>query len=133
MARRKSNTQRKANVIPFPQPILPDKYCEGETDPVELLLSGVSEPFLLEVEGAVPETGIAAGDALIVDRALTPRAGDIVAVDYGDGELYLRKFTPQLRLVGKKYQPQSMQVFGVVVRRISTLRSVEKSQKGGTH
>lgn len=61
----------------FPSPA--DDYLEGSLDLNEYLISHPSATFYCRVCGdSMTGAGIFDGDLLIVDRALTPRDGDVV-------------------------------------------------------
>ncbi len=68
----------------FPSPA--DDFIEEEIDLQRLLITNRPATFLVRVAGdSMIGKGLFDGDLAIVDRSLTPRAGDVVVVDV-DGD-----------------------------------------------
>ena len=68
----------------FPSPA--DDFIEEEIDLQRLLVTNRPATFLVRVAGdSMVGKGLLDGDLAIVDRSLTPRAGDVVVVDV-DGD-----------------------------------------------
>ena len=68
----------------FPSPA--DDFIEEEIDLQRLLITNRPATFLVRVAGdSMVGKGLFDGDLAIVDRSLTPRAGDVVVVDV-DGD-----------------------------------------------
>ena len=76
----------------FPSPA--DDFIEDEIDLSRLLISNRPATFLICVRGnSMIEAHLFDGDLAIVDRSLTPRAGDVVVVDV-DGERSFKVWRP---------------------------------------
>lgn len=64
----------------------------------EWLIENKEATYMLKAESnTMSEAGILAGDTVLVDRSKTPRAGDIVISETGDGwEIkYFNKYKPE--------------------------------------
>lgn len=73
----------------FPSPA--QDYFDGRVDLNTHLIKDVNSTFIVRVAGdSMKNAGISDGDEVIVDRALTPRDGDVV-VAVLDGELTLKR------------------------------------------
>jgi DNA polymerase V len=73
----------------FPSPA--EDYIESPLDVRDVLMRHPTATFFLRVDGAaMRDTGIHAGDILVVDRALDPVPGAIVVAAAG-GELLVRR------------------------------------------
>lgn len=70
-------------------PINPaDDYIEQAIDVQRLLIQRPASTFLLKVSGSsMKEAGIFHGDLVVVDRSLSPRAGDVVIARVEDGHV----------------------------------------------
>lgn len=80
----------------FPSPA--SDYLESSLDLNEFLIKNPLATFFLKATSeAMRESGIFAGDLLIVDRSLKPKCGDIVIVEL-EGELSVKRYAR----VGKK-------------------------------
>jgi len=109
----------------FPSPA--DDYLEGSLDLNEHLISHPAATFYCRVCGdSMTGVGIFDGDLLIVDRALTPRNGDVVLAVL-DGELtckILDNQGRQLLAANRRYPPipipegSHFEVEGVVISSI---------------
>lgn len=90
----------------FPSPA--DDYIERHLSLDELLIKHPSATYLVRAEGdSMIGSGIFNQDILLVDRALTPRHGDIVVAAI-EGELtckYLNLKLRQLMAANAKYPP----------------------------
>ena len=74
----------------FPSPA--QDYFHGGLDLNRLLVRDRASTFLMRVSGhSMAAAGIADGDEILVDRALTPRHGSVV-VAVLDGELTVRRW-----------------------------------------
>lgn len=74
----------------FPSPA--SDYLESSLDLNEFLIKNPIATFFLKASSeAMKESGIFAGDLLIVDRSLKPKSGDIVIVEL-EGELSARRY-----------------------------------------
>jgi DNA polymerase V len=61
----------------FPSPA--DDYVEEALDPAQLIVTNPLATFLWRVAGSsMVDAGVQDGDIVVVDRSLTPRAGDVV-------------------------------------------------------
>jgi len=106
----------------FPSPA--DDYLEGSLDLNEHLIQHPAATFYCRVCGdSMTGVGIFDGDLLIVDRALTPRNGDVVLAAL-DGELTCKILDSkgrQLLAANKRYAPivipegSHFEVEGVVI------------------
>ena len=68
----------------FPSPAA--DHTEGALDLVRLVVKKPAATFYMRVVGSsMAGAGIGDGDLLVVDRSLTPRAGDVVVAVIGDG------------------------------------------------
>ena len=109
----------------FPSPA--DDYLEATLDLNEHLIQHPAATFYCRVCGdSMTGVGIFEGDLLIVDRALTPRDGDVVLAAL-DGELTCKILDSQgrrLLAANKQYPPitiadgSSFEVEGVVISSI---------------
>lgn len=73
----------------FPSPA--QDYYDGPVDLTKQLVRDQAATFFLRVSGSSMEgAGISDGDVLIVDRALTPKHGDVV-IAVLDGELTVKR------------------------------------------
>jgi len=109
----------------FPSPA--DDYLEGSLDLNEHLISHPAATFYCRVCGdSMTGVGIFDGDLLIVDRALTPRTGDVVLAAL-DGELTCKILDSQgrqLLAANRRYPPITIpegshfEVEGVVISSI---------------
>lgn len=109
----------------FPSPA--DDYLEGSLDLNEHLISHPAATFYCRVCGdSMTGVGIFDGDLLIVDRALTPRNGDVVLAAL-DGELTCKLLDikgQRLLAANQKYAAipipagSSFEVEGVVISSI---------------
>jgi DNA polymerase V len=108
----------------FPSPA--DDHLDDPVDLTRLLVQNPPATFLWRVDGSsMRDAGIYDGDLLVVDRALTPRDGDVVVATV-DGErtlkrLSLRDGKPQLSLENSDMpdyelsEVAEVEVWGVVV------------------
>ena len=70
-------------VAGFPSPA--DDHLERRLDLNEHLIRHPSSTFFLRVDGdSMSGAGILTGDLIVVDKALSPRAGAIVVAEVGD-------------------------------------------------
>lgn len=77
----------------FPSPAA--DYVETTLDLNEHLVHRPAATFFVRIEGeSMTDAGIHSGDLVIVDRSLTPRAGDIVIAAL-DGELTIKRLGRQ--------------------------------------
>ncbi len=114
----------------FPSPAL--DYTEKSLDLNEhLILNPVSTFFMHATNDALKESGILAGDLLIVDRSLKPQSGDIVIAHIA-GELCVRRFEKMDKKIilrtDKNYNElffltadDEIQIWGVVTTAIHSL------------
>jgi DNA polymerase V len=73
----------------FPSPA--DDYIDGALDLNERLIEHPAATFFVRVRGdSMIDAGIHEGDLLLVDRAVTPRAGNVVIAAL-DGELTVKR------------------------------------------
>lgn len=115
----------------FPSPA--DDYIESRLDLNEFLVSHPSATFYVRVTGdSMTGAGIYPGDILIVDRALTPRSGNII-IAILNGELTVKRLirhggSTYLAAENPAYQPievrpeSQFEVWGVAVHAIHALR-----------
>lgn len=104
----------------FPSPAL--DYAENELDLNSYCIRRPNATFFFRACGeAMTETGLKNGDLLIVDRAESPRHGDIVVAE-ADGEFAVRQLLlsprPALRALNPAsplFCPETLQIFGVVM------------------
>ncbi len=109
----------------FPSPA--QDYFDGRVDLNTHLIKDVNSTFIVRVAGdSMKNAGISDGDEVIVDRALTPRDGDVV-VAVLDGELTLKRlFIRSERVLLKAENPRfsdiavdtlsELTIWGVVTR-----------------
>jgi SOS-response transcriptional repressor LexA len=121
-----------ARIIPFSKraPIVPPAIQEPpeEIDLSDHLFGDLGNPYVVKVTFTNDSIGCSEGDALIVDCALTPRAGDLVVFDE-DGEYILRRFASvplKLATGARPEEPTISKVFGVVVHHLRTLRGIRQ-------
>jgi len=117
----------------FPSPAQ-DSFDDGRIDLNEVLIRDITSTFILRVTGDSMEgVGIYDGDEVLVDRALTPRDGDVViAVLDGDFTIKTLRVDPH-RVVLHPENPaypdvevgglSELVVWGVVVHSIRHLRT----------
>ncbi|QQK74151.1 translesion error-prone DNA polymerase V autoproteolytic subunit (plasmid) [Pectobacterium versatile] len=113
----------------FPSPA--EDYVERQLDLNEYCIAHPSATFFVRATGdSMTEAGILSGDLLIVDKALTPGHGDIVIAAV-EGEFTVKRLctTPRLCLqpMNPAYapifvEPDDLEIFGVVIHAIHTLR-----------
>lgn len=61
----------------FPSPA--DDHAEDALDPASLIVANPAATFLWRVQGrSMIDAGINDGDLVVIDRSLTPKAGDVV-------------------------------------------------------
>lgn len=108
----------------FPSPA--DDHLDDPIDLTRLLVQNPPATFLWRVDGSsMRDAGIYDGDLLVVDRALTPRDGDVVVATV-DGERTLKRLSfkdgrPHLSLENSDmpaYQlseQTEVEVWGVIV------------------
>ncbi len=124
---RHATVPRYASRIAAGWPSPADDYVDKGLDFNEHLVQHKAATFVLTVSGhSMTGAGIFDGDEIIVDRALTPKSGDVV-VAVINGELTVKR----LHLEGKRvmlmpenpaYQPiilhddEELEIFGVVTR-----------------
>lgn len=113
----------------FPSPA--EDYIERTLDLNELCITHPSATFFVRVDGeSMIGAGIHSGDILVVDKALTPKHGDIV-IACVDGEYTVKELS--LKPVGllahnPAYPPiwlegeHSLEVFGVVTNVVRSLK-----------
>jgi len=97
----------------------------------EYLISSPQATYMLKVDGdSMVDAGIRPGDLVLVQRNLTPKAGDIVVAEV-DGEWTLKYFEKRggvvcLKAANKKYPPiipkQELVIAGVVVANVRKYR-----------
>lgn len=102
----------------------PDDNSALNDEPVDLyehLVKSPDETAAIFVTGEpMEEAGIYAGDLLVVDRSIRPRAGDVVIEDRADG-LTVTTYRGALRLATVNDAPPP-EVWGVVTFTIRKLR-----------
>lgn len=80
----------------------------------QLLVPHQASTYFMRLENDILELELHAGDVLIVDRSLLPKANDIVVVEESD--------SPQLKVV--RFHPKSeLIMFGVITSVIRSLHS----------
>lgn len=114
----------------FPSPA--DDYIEAELSLDELCIRHPAATFLLRARGDSMEgAGIFDGDVLVVDRSLSPRAGQVVValiqgaftckhLEYEDGLPLLRAANPRYADI-RLASAEELEVFGVVTSSIHRL------------
>jgi DNA polymerase V len=114
----------------FPSPA--DDYVDQQLDLNRYLIKNPLATFIVYAEGdSMIGEGIYSGDALIVDRSLTPRHGSIV-IACVDGELTVKKLmfrdgTPSLEAANPNYpvieirEDDGLTIWGVVTKNIHNL------------
>lgn len=105
----------------FPSPA--QDYIEAELDLNEYCIRRRSATFFVRASGSsMTEIGLCDGDLMIVDRAETPRHGDIVIAEV-DGEFTVKRLLltprPALQPMNRNFSmiypsPDGLQIFGVV-------------------
>lgn len=114
----------------FPSPA--DDYVERTLDLNELCVSNPPATYFVRADGdSMNSAGIAPGDLLVVDRSISPEAGDIIIAAL-DGEFTVKylQTEPIVCLVpaNDNYSPisispeQDLIVFGVVTNIIKQVR-----------
>ena len=82
-----------STAVPAGWPSPAQDYFDGRVDLNAHLIKDVNSTFIVRVSGdSMKNAGISDGDEVIVDRALTPRDGDVV-VAVLDGELTLKRLS----------------------------------------
>ena len=115
----------------FPSPAA--DFAVKRHDLNELLITHPAATFMWQVSGdSMIELGIFNGDVLVVNRALTPRHGDVVVAevdgDFAVKQLYRRAGSVQLRPANPTFAPlifkegQTMTICGVVTATIKRFR-----------
>jgi DNA polymerase V len=114
----------------FPSPC--QDYAEQELDLNEHLITHRASTFFLRAEGSsMQDIGLYDGDLLIVDRSLKPEHSDIVIAEvYGEFTVKRLLITPDgpvLQPMNPAYpvikpDPDSLQIFGVVIHFVHTTR-----------
>jgi SOS-response transcriptional repressor LexA len=88
-----------ADLLPAGFASLMDGYKDKKLDINEYLVEYPSATFLIRVEGlSMKDAGILPGDMVLVDRSLTPVAGDIVIAEV-DNEWTIKYFRKEGGLV----------------------------------
>lgn len=113
----------------FPSPA--DDYIERKLDLNEHFIRHPAATFFVRASGeSMIESGIFAGDLLIVDRAVTATHGDIVVASV-DGEFTVKRLCTHPRLslqpMNPAYppiyvQPDELEIFGTVIHSIHSFR-----------
>ena len=115
----------------FPSPAA--DFAVKRHDLNELLITHPAATFMWQVAGvSMIELGIFDGDVLVVNRALTPKHGDVVVAeidgDFTVKQFYRRNGLMQLRAGNPTYPPiifrdgQTMTICGVVTATIKRFR-----------
>ena len=115
----------------FPSPAA--DFAVKRHDLNELLITHPAATFMWQVGGlSMIELGIFDGDVLVVNRALTPKHGDVVVAeidgDFTVKQFYRRNGLMQLRAGNPTYPPiifrdgQTMTICGVVTATIKRFR-----------
>jgi DNA polymerase V len=116
----------------FPSPA--DDHLVQRLDLMQQLIRHPQATFMLRVRGeSMKEAGIFDGDVVLVDRAITPRSGQIVvAVVDGDfvcKTLWLRAGRMKLKAANPTYpdispqEGQTVEIWGVVVAAIKQFKT----------
>lgn len=115
----------------FPSPAADFKVRRHDLN--DLLITHPAATFFWQVRGtSMVEAGIADGDLLVVNRALSPRHGDVVVAEV-DGEFTVKHFCSKngqvsLRAANPTFPPiilregQTLVICGVVTYTITKLR-----------
>ena len=118
----------------FPSPA--DDFIEEEIDLQRLLITNRPATFLVRVAGdSMVGKGLFDGDLAIVDRSLTPRAGDVVVVDV-DGDRSFKvwggRAAATLAFANPRYpafqlDPEALvEIWGVVSGSVNPRRRAER-------
>jgi len=115
----------------FPSPA--DDYIDRTLDLNELLVDHPAATFFIRVSGdSMKDAGIYHGNILIVDRAETPKSGNIIIAAL-DGELtvkrllkdstglYLVPENPQYKAI-RVSEESNFEIWGVVIHVINTVK-----------
>jgi SOS-response transcriptional repressor LexA len=102
-----------------PQPIIerPDLF-DDDINLTDYLVTNYDATCVVRIRCNQPEHELHRGDLIVVDRSETPRPGELVTYEEGEGELTIEQYRPRPLSIGESPAP----VFGVVMHRIHSYR-----------